>query len=91
MDIPSNPPNLISVAVVAAGGSEAVAQRLGVSYWAVNRWRRMGLMSPDHVVKLADLSHGIVSREALAEYVAECNAKAARRRVLRAVEAAAGA
>lgn len=65
-----NEPNMIKVAVTAAGGRLEAARSLGVSPWQITYWqRRPSAMPADKVRPLAGLTRGLVSVEALLGYI----------------------
>lgn len=70
-------PNLIRVAVTAAGGPKTVGEKLGASHWSVNDWCRRNSVPGPLVKPLAELSGGLVSTERLAGYIAEQASKRA--------------
>lgn len=75
--------NLLKIAIVAAGGSRAVARHYAVTPVTVSRWTS-GLMPfpAEKVRSLCDLGQGIIPAERLAGFLADREAERARRKVL---------
>jgi hypothetical protein len=62
-------PNLIKVAVEAAGGRTVAAERLGVDRWTITNWQRGGRVPSQHIRALCALGENIITPEALLAYI----------------------
>jgi DNA-binding transcriptional regulator YdaS (Cro superfamily) len=62
-------PNIIKVAVTAAGGRGRCAERMGVSVWTVTHWCRSNSMPADKVRALAAMTGGVVTTDAILAYI----------------------
>jgi hypothetical protein len=63
-------PDLIKVAITAAGGTRAVAKHFRVSRQAIYHWQQKGMVPARYLAPLADLTGGLVSDAQIARYVA---------------------
>ncbi len=64
-------PDLIKVAVEAAGGRLVVSERLGVSPFTVSYWQRRKFMPPELIRPLCTAGGGIVTPEQVLAYIEE--------------------
>ena len=64
-----NEPNIIKVAVTAAGGRLKAAAALGVDPWQISYWQRSGRIPPATIRPLAALTGGVVSADAILAYI----------------------
>jgi hypothetical protein len=62
-------PNLIAVAVTAAGGVDVVADHFKLTRPAVYYWIRKNVLPTKYVRQLCVLSRGVVSTDALLDYM----------------------
>lgn len=62
-------PNLIKVAVAAAGGRLEAARKMGESAWTITHWQRTARVPADRVRALAAISGGVVTVDALLGYI----------------------
>ncbi len=62
-------PNLIKVAVAAAGGRIEAARKLGEGPWTITHWQRTARVPAEKVRPLAAISGGVVSVDALLGYI----------------------
>ena len=62
-------PDLLKIAIVAAGGRKAVAARLGITASAVDDWRTRGLIPERHRQTVCAMGGNIVTPEALAAFL----------------------
>jgi hypothetical protein len=66
-------PDMIKLAVLAAGGFEEVGRELGISHWAVRQWLKVGRVPAEYIRRLCNMG-GVVSYEQLLAYI-EANAE----------------
>lgn len=64
-------PNMIKLAITAAGGRERVANEFGRSAWGVGHWTKTDRMPVEFVQPLANLGGNVVSAEQLLTYMRE--------------------
>lgn len=62
-------PNLIKVAVEAAGGRSQVAKAWNLSPWTITGWQREGRMPVEKIRPLCALGGGVVTPEQLLAYM----------------------
>jgi DNA-binding transcriptional regulator YdaS (Cro superfamily) len=65
-------PDIIKIAVQAAGGRNVCAERLGVSPWSISNWQAKRSMPANLIRPLCALG-GVVTYEQLLDYI-EANA-----------------
>lgn len=53
--------NVVSTAVNAAGGPEAVATHFSLGVPAINKWIRVGRVPSDHILRLCQLGENSVT------------------------------
>lgn len=71
----SNKPNMIAIAVMAAGGRQAVAAEFGdVTPWAITGWQRTNRMPAHKIRPLCALGGDVVKPDQLLAYIEECEA-----------------
>ena len=71
-------PNVVQVAIAAAGGRKKACERLGLPEWTLSRWQANRAVPSDQVRALCDLTGGIVTVEMLLAFIEESKAKRAR-------------
>lgn len=69
-------PNIIKVAVEAAGGRSKVAKAFGVSNFSITHWQTTNRMPPQHIRKLCEMG-GIITPDQLLAYIEACAAERA--------------
>lgn len=69
-------PNMIKLAIMAAGGFEAVAQEFGITHWAVREWDKHRRVPPERIRRLCDLGGVINANQILAQIEATAAEKA---------------
>lgn len=62
-------PNLIKLAISAAGGRTKVAEHFGVGYWIVTNWTKRGTVPADKVRALCHLGANVITPDALLAYI----------------------
>jgi hypothetical protein len=62
-------PNLIKLAITAAGGRERVAQHFGLTTWGVGNWIRSHRMPASNIRPLCDLGQNIIKPEQVLAYI----------------------
>lgn len=62
-------PNLIKLAVTAAGGREAVSKAMGVSVWGVGHWCKSGRVPTEKIRPLCDLGSNVISVDQVLSYI----------------------
>lgn len=70
-------PNIIKVAVEAAGGRTRAAEQLGVDRWSITHWQREGRVPPQHIRALCALGENIITPEAMLAYIEQSVERAA--------------
>jgi hypothetical protein len=75
-------PNLLKLAIVAAGGNSVIAARYGMSRGMVSAWVARGSFPPDKVADLCGLGGNVIKADSLLGYLADIAAEKARARVL---------
>lgn len=65
-------PNVIALAVQAAGGRDSLARELGLEQWRVSHWYRVKPHLPaDYVLELCARGSNTITPVRIAQYVAE--------------------
>lgn len=67
----SHKPNLIKVAVEAAGGRTVVAAALGIDTWTVTNWQRIARVPAQHIRVICAMGDNIITPERLLAYIEE--------------------
>jgi hypothetical protein len=70
-------PNLIKVAITAAGGRETVAREFGITAWGVGNWTKTAGIPANRIRRLCELGDNIVSAEQLLAYIEQAKAERA--------------
>lgn len=70
-------PNMIKLAILAAGGHEAVAEEFGITHWAVREWEKASRAPLMRIRRLCDMG-GVISPDQILEHI---EAKAAEKAV----------
>lgn len=66
-------PNIIKVAVEAAGGRSRVAKAFGVSNFTITNWQTTNRMPPEKIRPLCEMG-GIITPEQVLAYIEKCAA-----------------
>jgi Putative antitoxin of bacterial toxin-antitoxin system, YdaS/YdaT len=82
--------DILKLAITAAGGPQAFAEKCGASAYTVRRWQRDGTLPIEHVETLVEAGGGFVPKRELAVYLAD-RAHQRRREAERRAARAAGA
>lgn len=75
--LPVNSPDMIKLAVEAAGGRSQVAQALGVDVWTVTNWQRSRRVPPAHIRRLCTMGANVITADQLLAYMEQHTTKAA--------------
>lgn len=62
-------PNIIKVAITAAGGRDEAAKAVGADRSTLSRWVRLGWMPPEKIRPLCDAGSGVVKPEQILAYI----------------------
>lgn len=62
-------PNIIKVAVEAAGGRNKIAAHFGISPWTVTCWTRKHSLPAKYIVRLCELGGNVISPTTVIEYI----------------------
>lgn len=62
-------PNIIQVAIVAAGGAAKVASEIGISAESVRIWSRTHHMPQHHILRVSEMGQNIIKPEELLAYI----------------------
>lgn len=66
-------PDIIRVAVTAAGGTQRVADHFGVRYQTVVAWWRRRRIPVHFIAPLCDLGRNVVTADSLVRYMTEAH------------------
>jgi hypothetical protein len=61
-------PDMIKLAIMAAGGPNEVAAELGLTHWGVRQWPKVGRVPVEYVRRLCDMG-GVITYEQLLAYI----------------------
>ncbi len=64
-------PNLIKVAVEAAGGRTVVSRAFGMDVWSITNWQRTNRVPAHHIRQLCAMGDNIITPERLLAYIEE--------------------
>lgn len=73
-------PNLIKLAVIAAGGREHVADTFQTNPMTVTNWQRRGVWPVEWVRRLCAMGENVISVDALLAYIEEAKVSATAKR-----------